>query len=477
MSDRRRQVLGVCALGVLMAFLDVTIVNVAFPDMKRSFVEVSSADLSWVLTAYNVVFSALLVPAGRFADLIGRRRVFLAGLVVFTVASVACALAPTVWVLVAARIAQAVGAAAVIPTSIALLLTEFPPHRRLSATTLLGACAAASSAFGPTAGGLLIELMDWRLVFLVNVPLGVLAVLWGMSVLRESTDPTRGAVPDVLGACCFAIGFGALVLGIVQGRQWGWTSGAVITCAVVSAVLIGITMRRSTRHPAPVIELSLFRLRQVAAGNAALVLFAMSIFAKILVDVLFLTSVWHLRPLYAGLVLAPGPLITAMCAPIAGRLAERYGPRLIATIGVVTYSVGCAWFAVVPGERVDYVAHWLPGSVLTGIGNAMAFPIMTGVAVASLPLARFATGSAVNAAARQLGAVLGVAVVIAILGGSTMTDGAADALVTAFWFTCAAAAFAVFGTVLLGRDNPGMPHPDSGPAAELGPVKAERTPL
>src|SRR4051794_25891175 len=196
----RRQTHAVCALAAFIAFLDVTIVHVAFPDMERYFSSVGSAGLSWVLNGYNVVFAALLVPAGRFADLLGRRRVFLGGLIAFTLASIGCALAPTVWALVALRVLQAIGAAAVIPTSIALLLEEYPVQRRLTATAVLGACAAAAAAFGPIIGGLLIELMDWRLVFLVNLPLGVVALAWGARTLRESADPARGAVPDLLGA-------------------------------------------------------------------------------------------------------------------------------------------------------------------------------------------------------------------------------------------------------------------------------------
>jgi EmrB/QacA subfamily drug resistance transporter len=473
-TDHRR-VLGVCALAGFMAFLDVTIVNVAFPNMEHYFPAASRSDLSWILNGYNVMFSAMLVPAGRLADLVGRRRVFLAGLILFTVASLGCALAPNEWLLVAARVVQAVGAAAVIPTSIALLLREYPVQRRLAATSVLGACAAAAAAVGPTVGGLLVELMDWRLVFLVNLPIGVIAVLWGASVLRESAVPSRGARPDLLGAGLLAVGLGAVVLVIVEGNEWGWATTRVLATAATGLALVGAALWRSARHPAPVLDLGLLRLRPVAAGNAALVLFAIAIYGKILVDVLYLTEVWQLRPLYAGLALSPGPLITAACAPIAGRFADRYGARRIAAMGVVLYALGCVWFATVPGTQPAYLTHWLPGSLLTGVGNSMAFPILTGVAVSSLPYEKFGIGSAVNATARQIGAALGVAIVIAVLSTVTGAHGERGqaALDRGFWFTCVAAVLSLAGVLAL---RGGQTRVDHYPGESAQPTAVQLAP-
>ncbi|MFC6015694.1 MFS transporter [Plantactinospora solaniradicis] len=466
--SRARRALAVCSLAAFMAFLDVTIVNVAFPDLQRYFPTVREDELSWVLNGYNVVFSAALVPAGRLADMVGRRRLFLIGLLLFTVASAGCAAAPSVWWLIAARIVQAIGAAAVIPSSIALLLHEYPAERRLAATSMLGACAAAAAAFGPTVGGVLIEVLDWRLVFLVNVPIGVATMVWGARVLRESADQRRGRMPDLLGAAALALGLGALALTITKGNDWGWTSPRTVGPFAGAFALIGLALWRSARHPAPVLELSLLRLRPVAAGNAALVLFSIGIYGKILVDVLYLSDVWHLRPVLTGLALAPGPLITAACAPVAGMLADRFGGKLIAGIGVVVYGLGCVWFATVPGVEPNYLTEWLPGSFLTGIGNAMAFPVLTGVAVASLPISRFATGSAVNATARQVGAALGVAVVVAILGPLGGLE-SRDALLSGFWCTGAASGLALFAVLALRRpaavppvgSDPPLPAPSA----------------
>ena len=226
--DRRWKVLLVTAVAVFMAFLDVTIVNVAFPSIEAAFPSSSLAELSWVLNAYNIVFAALLVPAGRLADLLGRRRVFFVGLGLFMAASALCGLAWSPWALVAARVLQAAGAALLVPTSLGLLLPEFPPERRASATALWGAVGGVAAATGPSLGGLLIEWADWRLVFFVNLVLGAAAWVPARRLLRETRDPDRGAVPDALGIVLLAGGVGALALAIVEAPDWGWGSARVL---------------------------------------------------------------------------------------------------------------------------------------------------------------------------------------------------------------------------------------------------------
>ena len=222
--DRRWKVLLVTGVAVFMAFLDVTIVNVAFPSIEGAFPSSSLAELSWVLNAYNIVFAALLVPAGRLADLLGRRRVFFVGLGLFMAASALCGLAWSSWALVAARVLQAAGAALLVPTSLGLLLPEFPASRRASATALWGAIGGVAAATGPSLGGLLIEWADWRLVFFVNLALGASAWVPARRLLRETRDPDRGAVPDALGIVLLAGGVGALALAIVEAPDWGWGS-------------------------------------------------------------------------------------------------------------------------------------------------------------------------------------------------------------------------------------------------------------
>ena len=323
---RHWQVLLVVTAGAFLANLDLFIVNVAFPAIQADFGGADLSALSWVLNGYAIVFAALLVPAGRLADLVGRKRVFLGGLALFLAASVACGVAPGPWALVAARVVQAVGAALMIPTSLALLLPEFPPNRRAAAVGLWTAGAAVAATVGPTIGGLLVT-ASWRWVFLINLPLGLLTGLAGARVLRESRDPARGRRPDLLGAALLCVGVGALALGVVKGGDWGWASPAFVAAeAAAAAALAGVAVR-STRHPAPVVEPALLRPRATRAADASVFLFSMAFFPLLLASVLFMTEVWGYSALEAGLAIAPGPLMVALLSWPAGSLAGRLGPR------------------------------------------------------------------------------------------------------------------------------------------------------
>jgi MFS family permease len=215
--QRKWQVLLVTSVAVFMSFLDVTIVNIAFPDIRASFGDASLAGLSWILSAYNIVFAALLVPAGRLADRVGRKRTFVAGVVTFLAASVAAGLAPSVEVLVGARVVQAAGAAALVPTSLALLLPEFPLAQRATATGIWGATGAVAAAVGPSLGGMLVDAAGWRWVFFVNLAIGLPALVPARRLLRETREPSGGPLPDGAGVALLIAGVGLLALGIVKG--------------------------------------------------------------------------------------------------------------------------------------------------------------------------------------------------------------------------------------------------------------------
>src|ERR687897_1124241 len=318
--ERRWKVLGVTAVAVFMSFLDVTIVNVAFPDIERDFSESTRADLSWILNAYNIVFAALLVPAGRLADLVGRRRMFLIGVAAFVGASVLCGVAPSPEWLVAARILQATAGAILVPTSLALLLPEFPPERRATAVAIWSATGAVAAALGPSLGGVLVEEAGWRWVFFVNVPIGLAALIPARRLLTEARDP-GGVLPDGLGSVLMVAGVGALALGIVQGPDWGWGSAGVLGSLAAAVVLLPLVVLRSARHRAPVIELGLFRARSFAVANGGMFAFSSAFYALLLCNVLFLTGVWGYSILEAGFAVTPGPLSAALAAPLGGGLS------------------------------------------------------------------------------------------------------------------------------------------------------------
>lgn len=421
-----------------MAFLDATIVNVAFPSIQASFPHAARADLSWVLNGYNIIFAALLVPAGQLTDRLGSRRVFSVGLVVFIGCSVLCAVAPSAPVLIALRVAQAAGGAMLIPSTLALLLAEFEPGERIRAIALLGAAAAVAAASGPSVGGLLVHLSSWRLVFLVNLPLGLALLALSRRLPRDQRDGVTARSPDWIAVATLTAGVALLALAVTQSSVWGAGDIHVIAAAVGSAVMLAAFALRARRRAQDQVELALLRVRSVRIANVAILVFAAAFYAKILIDVLFLTSVWHYSVLTTGAAITPGPLITALLAAPAGRLANRHGLGRIAAAGALVYAAGCAWYALRAGSHPAYLTHWLPGTLLTGAGIALAFPTLTSAAVAGAQPGDYGAASAVNATARQLGGVLGIAIAFAFLGSPVLA--AARPQFDGAWLYCAVAA-------------------------------------
>src|SRR3954452_1967001 len=358
--DRRWQVLLVTAAAMFMAFLDVTIVNVAFPAIRQEFPETSLAGLSWVLNAYNIVFAALLVPAGRLADLVGRRRVFFWGLGLFLAASAACGLAPSAGALVAARAVQAAGGALLVPTSLGLLLPEFPIERRATATALWGATGAVAAATGPSLGGLLVQWTDWRLLLFVNLLIGAAVLVPTRRLLREIRDPDRGAVPDALGIVLLAGGVAALAFAIVEAPGWGWGSARGAAAFLVAALALGGFVWRSATHPHPVVELSLFRVRSFTAACLGVGIFSLGFYALLLSGILFLTGVWHYSILQAGFAVTPGPLMAATGSAVGGRMADRFGQRVVAAPGGLLFALGCLFLLTQTGTTPEYLTGYLP---------------------------------------------------------------------------------------------------------------------
>ncbi|WP_051324264.1 DHA2 family efflux MFS transporter permease subunit [Candidatus Solirubrobacter pratensis] len=445
--ERPWKVLAVTAAAIFMAFIDVTIVNVAFPSIERAFPGTSVAGLSWVLNAYNIVFAALLVPAGRLADLFGRRRVFFTGLWIFLAASALCGIAPSAEMLIAARAIQAAGAALMVPTSLALLLPEFPPERRATATALWGAVGGVAAATGPSLGGVLIEWTDWRLVFFINLVIGAAALVPARRLLVETRDPDRGAVPDPFGIVLLAASIGALSLAIVEAPDWGWGSARILTAFAAAAVLAAGFISRSVTHHHPVLELHLFKVRSFAVACFGVGVFSLGFYALLLSNILFLTGVWHYSILKAGFAVTPGPLMAALSSANAGRIADRYGSGAVAFPGGLLFAAGALVFALGLGTEPHYVTHYLPGTILTGLGVGASFAGFSSAAVAELPPARFATGSAISATCRQIGAVLGIAALIAVLGERAGLDD----FQRAWWMMTGTGAVAAIAGFSLGR--------------------------
>ncbi|MCO1653859.1 DHA2 family efflux MFS transporter permease subunit [Pseudonocardia humida] len=416
-TQRPGAVLAVCSLATFLAFLDVTILNIAFPAISRSFDSASLADLSWVFSAYNVVFAALLIPAGRAADLYGRRRVFVTGLALFAVASAACAFAPTAALLVGARVLQAAAAAMLVPASLALLLPAFPPERRGAAIGTWGAMGGIAAATGPALGGLLVEVFGWRAVFLVNLPIVALTLVIALRVLAESRGEGVG-LPDALSVLLLGSGVALVSLGIVSGEGGSWVASATLAPLVGGVVLVALFAWRGRRVPNPLVAPELFAVRSFSAAVLGYLVFSGGFYALLLSNVLFMTGVWAYPTLLAGVAVTPGPIMAAVGSTVGGRISDRFGARASIVPGALLFALGCLLFATRVGPEPAYLAVFLPATLLNGAGVGLVYSGLATASVARLPAAHFATGSAVGTCARQIGAVLGIAVLLSALAGS-----------------------------------------------------------
>ncbi len=314
-------VLVATGLSVFAVFLDTTILYVAFPSISATFPDVSPAGLSWVLNAYTIAFAAALIPAGKFADRVGRRKTFLGAVVLFTVASMLCGVAPTVPVLIAARLAQAIGAAAMVPASLALVLQSFSKAKMPIAVAIWGSLGGISGAAGPVLGALVVETLGWRWAFFINLPVGIVSFFLGRRVLPEGREATRGKLPDPISIALLAGGLAVLSYGVVEAETWGWLSMGLAVSTVIAAVLITLFFLRCRAVSNPVLDLRLLRSKNFRWANLSMFIYSIGFSAMFLGNILFMTNVWGFTILQAGFGIAPGPLIVFSLAAQTGRLA------------------------------------------------------------------------------------------------------------------------------------------------------------
>jgi EmrB/QacA subfamily drug resistance transporter len=416
-------VVGVLSLAVFMSSLDLFIVNLAFPYIGREYAGTGLSSLSWVLNGYTIVFAAVLVPAGRWADRVGRRRLFVAGLAAFGVGSLFCGLAPGVAALIAARVVQAAGAGLMVPASLSLLLATVPAQARSRAIGTWSAIGALGAALGPVIGGSLVQI-NWRWVFWINLPVGVVAILLAGRVVPESKDDHVTGRPDVAGAGLLAASVALIALALVKAPGWGWGSADFIGLLLAALACGAAMVARSRRHHSPVIELGLLRSRTFSGSFAASILYYAAFGAFVLNSVEFLTGVWHYSAVRAGLAIGPGPLMVLPFARVAAPwLAARLGGAgRVAVIGcAVNAGAQLLWLTQIQAHPA-YLTHLLPAQLLGGAGVGLTIPSLLGAGTASLAPARFGTGSGILNMARQVGTVLGVASLVAVLSHVTASD-------------------------------------------------------
>jgi EmrB/QacA subfamily drug resistance transporter len=412
----------VLAVPIFLTILDLFIVNVALPAVALEFPGASIPQLSWILTVYAIVFAAALVPAGKLGDLYGRRRLYVGGLILFLAGSALAAASPSLPLLLAARALQAVGGAAVTPNSLGLILPLFPPQRRPAAIAAWGAIAGLGAATGPVLGALLAD-ASWRWIFLVNLPLGIAALILVPRMVRDIRDETATRFPDALGAVFLAAAIGLLTLGLSQASEWIW-DGRVLGSFVIAAALGAAFVWRSSRHPAPVVELPMLRQPAFALAMVGSVFFWAGFAALLISSALFLTSAWDFSILEAGRGLAPGPALSAVFAAASGKLGTRFGPGRVGAFGGVLLTVAGLWLIGSLGTEPDYFVDFLPAQLIGGAGIGLAIPSLVAITVSGLPPSRLSTGTAVYAMFRQIGAALGIAVWVATLGVGSLASAA-----------------------------------------------------
>jgi EmrB/QacA subfamily drug resistance transporter len=446
-----RQVLIIACAGVVLASLDLFIVNVALPQIARDLGTPNLGELSFVLNGYAIVYASLLVFFGRLADRHRRDLAFLLGVAVFTVASAACAASTSIGMLIGFRLVQAAGAALLTPTSLGLVLASYAPERRHGAVRAWTATGGLAAALGPVMGGLLVS-ASWRWVFLVNVPIGITALIVGWHRLPHVPGQATER-PDPLGVVLATAGVGLLTFGLVEASDWGWGSPSILGTLAGAVTLIGLFVLHCLKSRTPLIHPSLFRSRSFTGASLVAIFFSAAFGAMLLSVVLWEQGPWGWSALRAGLAIAPGPLmVPLMSFLVAGRLIVRHGQALVIAIGSLTFAAGVSWWALAITMNPNYVSGVLGGMILTGIGVGLTLPTLMATASSSLPPSSFATGSAVINMVRQTGLALGVAVLVAVLGTTTHQRGRElDAFRHGWWVIAAIACVGVVPALALLR--------------------------
>ncbi len=421
-NQSQRVVVTVLVGAAFLAGVDLFIVNVAFDQIGEDFAGADLSQLSWILNAYAVVYAALLIPMGRLADRVGQKRGFVAGMALFVAASVACGFAPGIWWLVAFRTLQAVGAAAMTPASLGLLLAAVAPDKRAPAARLWAMTGAVAAALGPALGGGLVQ-VSWQWAFWINLPVGLLLLFGALRYVPDVRLNLGDPLPDLVGALLLVLAVGGLVLGLVQGTEWGWTSTGVLGSFAVSILALLAFGRRTLRHPSPIIAPGLLAVQAFRWANLATLVFNSAFGAALLGAILWLQQAWHYGALQTGLAIALGPLAVPITSLLAHRLFPSARPGSMIAAGSLLFALSALWQAWTLSSTPAYWTGFLPGWVLGGIGVGLAMPNLLAAATATLPAAHASTGGGIVTMARQVGLALGVSALVTIIDGAELEVG------------------------------------------------------
>jgi EmrB/QacA subfamily drug resistance transporter len=414
-ANRRWWTLGALTFSLFMICLDNTVVNVALPAIQRDL-HVGLSELEWTINSYTLTFAVLLLLGGKLADFLGRRRIFLAGLAIFSAASLACGLATSGGTLIAARSVQGIGSALMMPSTLSLLTVTFPREERGRAIGIWASVSVSALALGPLVGGLLIEHGSWKWIFFVNVPLGIVGILLGRFMIPESRDTSAGQRLDVAGLATSALGLFLLTFALIEADRYGWGSAPILGCLIgaVAAFALFVALERIGR--APMLELDLFGNPTFTGGNVVELLIMVVMFGVFFFTSVYLQIVRGYSPVQTGAMFLPLTCIMILEAPIAGRISDRVGSRWLMSAGM-----GVLGFAVLMLSRVGVHAHFssiLPAFVVGGIGIGLTLTPAMAAVLGAVPLDKSGVASGVLDTFRQVGGALGVAVMGAIVASA-----------------------------------------------------------
>ena len=461
----------ITSAALFMGSLDNLVVTTALPSI-RAHLHASLAGLQWTVNSYTLTFAVLLLTGATIGERYGRRRVFVAGLALFTAGSAAAALAPSIEWLVTARAVQGAGAAIVIPLTLTLLSAAVAPQRRGLALGAWGAVGGLAIAIGPLVGGAVVEGASWQWIFWLNVPIGLALLPIARTRLTESYGPaTRLDLPGVVLA---SLGLFGIVLGLVRGNDHGWTSLTVLPPIVIGTLLVAAFAAWELRAPEPMLPMRLFRSRGFTATNIASMLMFFGMFGSIFLLAQFLQTVQHYSPLQAGLRTLPWTAMPVFIAPIAGSLSDRIGGRPLLVAGLALQALGLGWLAAVLSPTVAYAAL-VPPFVVSGIGMSLFFAPVANVVLGSVRRDKEGIASGANNAIRELGGVFGIAVLGAVFsarGGYVSAPAFVSGLTAAVWVGAGAVAVAAGAALLLPRSwqHKEITAVAAESAAELEPV-------
>jgi EmrB/QacA subfamily drug resistance transporter len=446
-ATRQVWTLILAGLGLFMVALDTLVVATALP-VLRTDLSASLADLEWTVNTYNLTFACLLLTGAALGDRFGRRRMFCVGLFVFTVASAAAALAPSVGALIAARAAQGAGAAIVMPLTLTLVSEAFPLEKRGAAIGLWGGIAGLAVAAGPVVGGAVIDGIDWHWIFWLNVPLGLVLMPLGASRLTESYG-TRLQL-DIPGLVLAAAGALGLTWGLVRASAAGWGSAEVLGSFVAGVALVTAFLTWERRAPHPMLPLELFHRRGFSTANAVSFFMCAALFGALFLITQFLQTALGNSPLEAGLRILPWTATPMVVAPVAGALADRYGTRPFMACGLALQAIGLGWVALIAAPGMGY-AELGVALVVAGVGISMCFPTVANAVVSSVPPEEAGVASGTNSALRELGGVFGVAVLAAVFahqGVYASPHAFVDRFTTAMWVGAGLSALGIVAALL-----------------------------